>query len=154
MLPKLCACGIPDVRPALGWKEADPWRVEHLWAMVGLEAKLKMACFEEGQQSKPFLSECCEFCLCPPGAAEDPFQLKQCLRPNLLKLVRDGGFHFEPGCFLIDVAPAFLPGLESLEQALHLIYVSLTPAGSDGPILSNPLGSNDSTIRPKSFSLI
>lgn len=68
--------------------------------------------------------------------------------------MRDGGFHFEPGCFLLDVAPAFLLGLESLEQALHLIYVSLTPAGSDGPILSNPLGSNDSTIHPKSFSLI
>ena len=59
-----------------------------------------------------------------------------------------------PGCSLLDVAPASLPGLESLEQALHLIYVSLTPSGSDGPILSDPPGSNDSTIRPKSFSLI
>lgn len=32
--------------------------------------------------------------------------------------------------------------------------MSLTPAGSDGPILSDPPGSNDSTIRPETFSLI
>lgn len=54
MLRKLCANGIPGAWPALGWKEADAWHVAHLCAVVGLEARLKAVCFEQGHESKPF----------------------------------------------------------------------------------------------------
>jgi len=62
-LRKLGACGVPDVRP-----EAGAW---HLRAMVGIGGEAKNGAFWARTTEQTFLSERCEFCPCPPGAAED-----------------------------------------------------------------------------------
>lgn len=56
-----------------GVEGADVWHGAPPERWLDLEAKLQMVVFfEQGQQSKPFLSE---FCPCPPGAAEEQLPL-------------------------------------------------------------------------------
>lgn len=58
--------------PALGWKE-QTCGIEHPLSDGQIGGKAKNGgFFEQGQQSKPFLSE---FCPCPPGAAEEQLPL-------------------------------------------------------------------------------
>lgn len=68
--------------------------------------------FEQGQQSKPFLSE---FCLCPPGAAEEQLPLVAAETVPVAELSKiSGEWRISFGTQVV-FCQTWLPGWESLE---------------------------------------